>query len=154
MKLWLLRHGEAEPQARRDSERRLTAHGRKEVLKSAAQLAGQPIDGILASPYVRAQETAELIREALGFDGSVGTAPWLTPDDDPKDVLRFLDGRTERNLLLVSHQPLIGSLAGLLVHGSRNDAVPFSTASLAELEGESPVAGVMELVSMHHPRHN
>ena len=154
MKLWLLRHGEAEPQARRDSERRLTAHGRKEVLKSAAQLAGQPIDGILASPYARAQETAELIREALGFDGSVGTAPWLTPDDDPRDVLRFLDGRAERNLLLVSHQPLIGSLAGLLVHGSRNDAVPFSTASLAELEGECPVAGLMELVSLHHPRHN
>jgi len=154
MKLWLLRHGEAEPQARRDSERRLTAHGRKEVLKSAAQLAGQPLDGILASPYVRAQETAELIREALGFEGSVGTAPWLTPDDDPKDVLRFLDGRNERNLLLVSHQPLIGSLAGLLVHGSRSDAVPFNTASLAELEGECPVAGLMELVSLHHPRHN
>ncbi|MCP8465830.1 phosphohistidine phosphatase SixA [Pseudomonas sp. ZM23] len=153
MKVWLLRHGEAEPQARRDAERRLTAHGRKEVLKSAAQLAGQPLDGILASPYVRAQETAELVREALGFDGSVGTAPWLTPDDDPRDVLRFLDGRGEKNLLLVSHQPLVGSLAGLLIHGSRSDAVPFSTATLAELEGEYPVAGLMQLVSLHHPRH-
>ncbi|MDH1011151.1 phosphohistidine phosphatase SixA [Pseudomonas nicosulfuronedens] len=154
MKLWLLRHGEAEPQARRDSERRLTAHGIKEALKSAAQLAGHPLDGILASPYVRAQETAELVREALGFEGSVGTAPWLTPDDDPKDVLRFLDGRNEQNLLLVTHQPLVGALAGLLVHGSRSDAVPFSTATLAELEGEVPVAGLMELVSLYHPRHS
>lgn len=58
MKLWLLRHGEAEPHASRDSERRLTAHGRKEVLQSAARLAGLPLDGILASPYVRAQQTA------------------------------------------------------------------------------------------------
>ena len=49
MKLWLLRHGEAEPHASRDSERRLTAHGRKEVLQSAARLAGQSsYTGILA----------------------------------------------------------------------------------------------------------
>lgn len=75
MKLWLLRHGEAEPQARRDAERRLTAHGIKEALKSAAQLAGQPLDGILASPYVRAQETAELVREALGFEGRSAPRP-------------------------------------------------------------------------------
>lgn len=79
MKLWLLRHGEAEPHASRDSERRLTAHGRKEVLQSAARLAGLPLDGILASPYVRAQQTAELVREALGLVEPVGTAPWLTP---------------------------------------------------------------------------
>ncbi|MCY1396727.1 Phosphohistidine phosphatase SixA [compost metagenome] len=154
MKIWLLRHGEAEPQARRDADRRLTAHGRKEVLISAGHLSGHPLDGILASPYVRAQETAELVREALGLDGAVHTAPWLTPDDDPRDVLRFLDGRGERNVLLVSHQPLIGALAGLLVHGSRNEALPMNTASLAELEGECPVAGLMRLVSVYHPRHH
>ncbi|SDH76904.1 phosphohistidine phosphatase SixA [Pseudomonas panipatensis] len=154
MKLWLLRHGEAEPHARRDAERCLTAHGRKEVLQSAGHLAGHEIDGILASPYVRAQETAELVREALGFEGAVGTVPWLTPDDDPRDVLRFLDGRTERNLLLVSHQPLIGALGGLLVHGSRNEGIAMTTASLAELEGECPVAGLMTLVSIYHPGHS
>ncbi len=151
MRIWLLRHGQAEPQARRDAERELTAHGRKEVLQSAGHLAGHPLDGILASPYVRAQQTAELVREALGFDGAVGTAPWLMPDDDPRDVLRFLDNRSERNLLLVSHQPLIGSLGGLLVHGSRDEALPMATASLAELEGEGPLAGLMTLVSLYHP---
>ena len=140
MKLWLLRHGEAEPHASRDSERRLTAHGRKEVLQSAARLAGLPLDGILASPYVRAQQTAELVREALGLVEPVGTAPWLTPDDDPREVLGFLDERSERNLLLVSHQPLVGALGGLLVHGNRRDPLPMSTASLAELEGDFGLA--------------
>ncbi|MFZ5960383.1 phosphohistidine phosphatase SixA [Pseudomonas sp. QL9] len=154
MKLWLLRHGQAEPQARRDADRQLTAHGRKEVLQSAGHLAGHALDGILASPYVRAQQTAELVREALGFAGAVGTAPWLTPDDDPRDVLRFLDGRGEQNLLLVSHQPLIGALGGLLVHGSRDEALPMGTASLAELEGDCPLAGLMNLVSLYHPGHS
>lgn len=144
---------EAEPHASRDSERRLTAHGRKEVLQSAARLAGLPLDGILASPYVRAQQTAELVREALGLVEPVGTAPWLTPDDDPREVLGFLDERSERNLLLVSHQPLVGALGGLLVHGNRRDPLPMSTASLAELEGDFAAAGLMTLVSLHHPRH-
>ena len=79
--------------------------------------------------------------------------PWLTPDDDPREVLGFLDERSERNLLLVSHQPLVGALGGLLVHGNRRDPLPMSTASLAELEGDFAAAGLMTLVSLHHPRH-
>ncbi|MDD5442704.1 MAG: phosphohistidine phosphatase SixA, partial [Pseudomonas fluorescens] len=38
MKLWILRHGEAEGHARTDAERNLTEHGRGEVLRSAAHL--------------------------------------------------------------------------------------------------------------------
>ena len=61
MKLWVLRHGEAEPRAKTDAERRLTAHGREQVLHSAAYLIGQPLQAIVASPYVRAQQTAALV---------------------------------------------------------------------------------------------
>ncbi len=68
MKVWILRHGEAEPQARSDDQRNLTEHGRKQVLRSAAQLIGQPLDAIVASPYVRAQQTAALVHQALGFE--------------------------------------------------------------------------------------
>jgi len=50
MKVWVLRHGEAEPYGSRpDSERALTEHGRKEVLHSAAKLMGQPLTAIYAS---------------------------------------------------------------------------------------------------------
>ncbi|RJG09654.1 phosphohistidine phosphatase SixA [Pseudomonas cavernicola] len=153
MRLWLLRHGEAEPQARSDAERPLTKRGRKEVLLSAAQLEGRPISAILASPYVRAQQTAELVREALGFTAAIGIAPWLTPDSDPREVLRYLDERGEAELLLVSHQPLIGDLAGLLIHGHRQEPLPMRTASLAELEGDFPAAGLMDLLALVHPQH-
>ncbi len=85
MKLWVLRHGEAEPYgARPDPERALTAHGREEVLRSAAQLIGQPLAAIYASPYLRAQQTAQLVREALGFQPELITVNWLTPDTRPQ----------------------------------------------------------------------
>ncbi|PAU65318.1 phosphohistidine phosphatase SixA [Pseudomonas sp. PIC25] len=154
MRLWLLRHGEAEPHAPTDAERELTRHGRKEVLRAAAHLAGRPLSAILASPYVRAQQTAELVREALGFAGAVGVAPWLTPDSDPREALKYLAEREDEELLLVTHQPFVGTLAGLLIHGHRQDPLPMKTASLAELEGEMILAGAMRLAELHHPKHH
>ena len=152
MRLWLLRHGEAEPQAASDAARELTAHGRQEVQQVAAQLLGRPLTAIMASPYVRAQQTAELVRLELGFSGSVQTVSWLTPDSDPRDALKYLDEREHAEVLLVSHQPLIGALGGLLVHGHRQEPLPMRTASLAELEGDIPAAGLMELLALIHPR--
>lgn len=151
MKLWILRHGEAHSQARNDAERELTAHGREEVLKSAAHLLGKPLNRIIASPYVRAQQTAELVHQVLGFNEPIMTVPWLTPDSDPQKVLSELDLYSTDDVLLVSHQPLVGALVGLLVDGHYRQAQPMSTASLAELEGDFPLAGLMELCSIRHP---
>ncbi|MNH47208.1 hypothetical protein D3C79_1103320 [compost metagenome] len=54
-------------------------------------------------------------------------------------------------MLLVSHQPLVGNLVGLLEHGNYRQPAPMSTASLAQLEGEWPLAGLMTLSNLHHP---
>lgn len=151
MKMWILRHGEAQNRARTDAERELTAKGREEVLTSAAHLMGRPLRWIIASPYVRAQQTAELVRQALGFADSIVTVPWLTPDTDPRKVLQNLDLYASDDVLLVSHQPLVGSLIGLAVHGSLQQAEPMHTAGLAELEADFPLAGAMTLVGVRHP---
>lgn len=150
MKVWVLRHGEAEAHARSDDQRQLTDHGRKQVLKSAGHLLGQPLDKIIASPYVRAQQTAALVHQALGFDKPVVTVSWLTPDIDPDQVIAELDALEEQAVLLVSHQPLVGQLVGLLVDGNRQAAGPMNTASLAELEGAYPLAALMTLRSLRH----
>jgi phosphohistidine phosphatase len=149
VKLWILRHGEAEGHAPTDAERNLTEHGRAEVLRSAAHLIGQPITAIIASPYVRAQQTAQLVREALGFEPQVRTVPWLTPEGNPLEVLQKLE--TDDTVLLVSHQPLVGSLISFLQHGHQRQPQPMYTASLAELEGDFPLAGLMSLVSVKNP---
>ncbi|AVB20936.1 MULTISPECIES: phosphohistidine phosphatase SixA [Pseudomonas syringae group] len=150
MKVWVLRHGEAQSRARSDAERELTAHGREEVLKSSVHLSDKAVQRIIASPYVRAQQTAELVRQSLGFSEPVTTVPWLTPDSTPRQVLAQLDQLGLDEVLLVSHQPLVGELIGLLAHGSVQQAQPMSTASLAELEGEFAMAGGMTLNSVRH----
>ncbi|MHA6196313.1 phosphohistidine phosphatase SixA [Pseudomonas wadenswilerensis] len=150
MKVWVLRHGEAEPHARSDDQRNLTEQGRKQVLRSAAHLMGQPLDAIVASPYVRAQQTAGLVHDALGFAKPLVTVPWLTPESNPDRVIAELDALGLDNVLLVSHQPLVSSLLGLLVHGSRQSGEPMSTASLAELQGDAALSGVMTLESLRH----
>lgn len=151
MRLWLLRHGEAEVHARSDAERCLTAYGQQQVRQAALQLQGRPLRMMLVSPYVRAQQTAALVREELAYAGPLHTVPWLTPDSDLRHVLLQLDGYPVDELLLVTHQPLVGALAGLLIHGHRQQPVAMNTASLAELEGEEVAAGLMNLLALVHP---
>ncbi|MFF7708389.1 histidine phosphatase family protein [Pseudomonas sp. NPDC007930] len=153
MKLWVLRHGEAQAQALTDAQRRLTPRGREQALQSAGRLLGVPLAGILASPYARAQETALLVRQALGGELSLNTVPWLTPDSDPAATLLGLDEHGPGDWLLVSHQPLVGCLLGWLERGERAALHPMGTASLAELEGEGALAGLMTLRSLYHPTH-
>ena len=150
MKLWVLRHGEAEPYGSRpDSERALTEHGRKEVLHAAAELMGQPITAIYASPYLRAQQTAQLVRDALGFQPDIRTVEWLTPGFSPQAVSEQLV--SVDYALLVSHNPLVGNLLGYLQHGHVQQPEAVKTAGLAELEGDLPLAGGMKLNGIKHP---
>jgi len=151
VKLWVLRHGEAELRANSDAERRLTAHGREQVVRSAAHLLGQPLQAIIASPYVRAQQTAALVHETLGFAEPLRTVPWLTPEADVQQVIGAIERLGLEHVLLVSHQPLVGNLVGLLQHGHLQQPAAMSTASLAELEGEWPLAGLMTLKALNAP---
>jgi phosphohistidine phosphatase len=150
MKLWVLRHGEAEPYGSRpDSERALTPHGCEEVLRSAAELIGQPLTAIYASPFLRAQQTAQLVREVLGFEPEIRTVEWLTPTTDPDKVAEQLVSVS--NVLLVSHNPLVGNLLSYLQHGAGHAPEKVSTAGLAELKGDELVIGSMKLNGIKHP---
>ncbi|AHY43257.1 phosphohistidine phosphatase SixA [Stutzerimonas decontaminans] len=150
MRLWLLRHGEAEPRARTDAERNLTEGGRRDVRRSATFLRGKPLQTVLVSPFQRAQQTADEVCKALAFSGQRETVDWATPESDLAQALRGLDLRSENDLLLVTHQPFVGNLAGWLINGHYADPLPMATASLAELEGEAIAGGLMRLVSLHH----
>jgi len=147
MKLWLLRHGEAQRFAAQDALRPLTEQGRQEVLESASRLRDCPPEAILSSPYVRARQTAELVAEALGYPGVVEIQPWLTPDSDPAHALSQLARRPEAELLVVTHQPFVGALAGLLIHGHRQAPLAVHTGELLGLGGDLLLAGGLELMN-------
>ncbi|MEO1828907.1 MAG: phosphohistidine phosphatase SixA [Pseudomonas sp.] len=151
MRLWILRHGQAAAQAATDPERPLTGAGEQEVRSMCQILAGQPLDAILASPYLRAQQTASLVADQLNFARGVATAPWLTPDDAPADVLRYLSERSEQQLLLVSHQPLVSQLLSLLCEGHRGGHFPMPTAGLACVDMDVVAAGLGQLQLLQSP---
>ena len=153
MKLWLMRHGQAVQQAPRDALRALTSQGRQEALDSAAHLLGRPVQAMLVSPFVRARQTADMVCQALDYRGIVEIHDWLIPDSDVRQTLDRLAERQEDELLLVSHQPLVGALAGLLVHGHRQEPLPMQTGSLAGLEGPMILAGGLILSDLFHPNH-
>ena len=156
MRLWLLRHGQATAYVARDDHLRpLTERGRREARAAAVWLPSS-LDRVLCSPYVRAQQTAEEVLAVLAARQPACRPPLLTidgvtPDDDPRLALNQLAGHAGEDILLVCHQPIIGALAGLLLHGNLQQPQGFNTGSLLCLEAELPLAGLMTLRAAHHP---
>ena len=99
--LWLLRHGDAEAGSP-DAERRLTRKGRDQSKTAGRALAatGVTLDACLASPKVRAAETARLACDALGVE------PELEPKlaGGPFDAEALAAGLGD-DVLLVGHDP-------------------------------------------------
>lgn len=150
-RLLIMRHGEA-VSGTPDSARELSERGRREAARMAAWLAGRGDLArlrLLASPYVRARQTAELVGEALGVE--VETLPIITPDDPPSVVIDWLLEQGDGPLMLVSHMPLVGALTGLLAEGRADRGPGFATAAVAELEAGAFAAGAARLVRLTTP---
>jgi phosphohistidine phosphatase len=98
--LWLLRHAEA-VDGIPDDERPLTEKGIQQATDAgrALQEIGASIDTCLASPKVRAQQTAQLACAALGIE--VETEKRLS--GEPFDLEDVIAGRGD--VLLVGHDP-------------------------------------------------
>lgn len=130
MRLYLLRHGEAEPYRANDAGRALVEAGRQAVLSKVPHL--EPVSRFYCSPYLRARQTAELVQ------GVAGRAPVLderlTPDQPISGVLELLQAEAAESILLVAHNPLLSYLLCELV-GERG-TLNLQTAGLACLDAE------------------
>jgi phosphohistidine phosphatase len=124
--LWLLRHGDAEDGSP-DAERRLTDKGIRQSEAAGAALAalGVELDACLASPKVRAAETARLACEPLGV------APELEPklSGGPFDAEALAAGLGEQ-VLLVGHDPDFS----MAVHSLTGAQVRMKKGGLAGIE--------------------
>lgn len=137
MKLLIMRHGEAGWHTL-DQERELTDAGRLAsgtVARKIAASRWRPQE-IWCSTLVRARQTAAIAAEILNCP--LMEKPFLTPDDDPGECLDQLINSPQDNLLLVSHMPLVGALATLLVDGHRR-GIPVMTSHALLLD--MPIAG-------------
>ncbi|WP_150913470.1 SixA phosphatase family protein [Marinobacter halotolerans] len=137
MQLIIMRHGEAGYHSL-DRQRELTEYGRQAVAEVAAQIAESPWRPrtLWCSPLVRARQTAAIASEILNCP--VYEKEFITPDDDPGKCLDAVLESSESKLMIVSHMPLVGSLATLFVDGHRQ-GIPLMTAQAIVLD--MPVAG-------------
>ncbi|NOH81926.1 phosphohistidine phosphatase SixA [Vibrio sp. RE86] len=134
MKIFIMRHGEAEHFASSDAERELTSHGRKAsvaVAQACAEKGFAQFDKVLVSPYIRAQQTWQEISAHFSSD-QVETCEDITPYGDSEQVADYVSALVDihkyESVLLVSHLPLVGYLTAEFV----TDMVPpmFPTSGL------------------------
>lgn len=153
MNLFLLRHGNAESSAPRDRDRRLSAAGRDElrVVLSACQSELASVDAVLVSPYVRAQQTCEVaLRYLPQTSGQPQTADFLKPDGSPQAVIDWAYGASCESVLLVTHQPLVGTLLDELC-GFEPGLYRMGTAGLAAVRADVVARGLGELLWLRQP---
>lgn len=119
MELYLLRHAIAEPRsAGDDALRALTPKGRERLRAAAAGLRqlDVEVEALLSSPFRRAWETAEIVREELGWP-SPEPLDALAATASAAECLLALRRREEGSLALVGHEPHLSRLASLLLTG-------------------------------------
>lgn len=142
MNLFLLRHGLAvdrDPHSFPDDSRRpLTLKGedRVRLVCDAMQALELSFDWILASPYLRTRQTAEIVASSLGLRRALEFREELTPTGDLKALLRFINRRSPQpeNLLLVGHEPYLSALLSVLISGQADAAIDLKKNGLVKIE--------------------
>ena len=137
MNVFIMRHGEAASQAPQDSLRELTPQGGEEVKHSADWLSHKvnSLDLVLVSPYVRAQQSWQVLSETLQSH-QVRTNKHITPYASASLARQEIDDALVEfpalsSLLLVSHMPLVS----FLVQELTGEVGPlFSTAAVAHID--------------------
>ena len=134
MRLYLLRHGEPQPEGK-DPERRLTNQGRLDIATIGRFLEQNEliIPEIWHSEKARVRETAEIIAQSVGTTRLLqksGLAPL-----DPVGPIRGDIIDREEDVMLVGHLPFLPLMANLLLGvPSETEIFRFKTGEIACLE--------------------
>lgn len=147
MNLYLIRHAIAEEESPvvEDRLRALTEKGSKKMRNIAKGLKtlGLEFDYIISSPYVRAQQTAEILGDVFKLRKRIVISESIAPMGDPSQLLAEINEKyTVNSLAIVGHEPYLSNLISLL------------TAGGAPLEMTFKKGGVCYLTTddLHHTR--
>ncbi|KNC90542.1 phosphohistidine phosphatase SixA [Trabulsiella odontotermitis] len=145
MQVFIMRHGDAALEAASDSVRPLTVCGCDESRLMATWLKGQKVDveRVLVSPFLRAEQTLDIVRESLNLPKEVDVLPELTPCGDVGLVSAYLQTLANEGVasaLVVSHLPLVGYLVAELCPGETPPM--FTTSAIANVTLDADGRGV------------
>jgi phosphohistidine phosphatase len=134
-----------------DFERELTEIGREMTQKVALGLKRMNIEFELlgASPFVRAVQTAEIMREVFGIEKEVLKINELIPGSDFKLLLDVLNSFHVGSLFLVGHMPHLGDFLSWVL--GLPGRIEFKKNSVACLEISSFVRSGGSLRWFIHP---
>jgi len=144
MFLYLIRHAEAvelgTPGAARDFDRALTPHGHKQsrALAEAFVRLNLSVDAVVASPLVRAHQTAVELLNVWQPGGRVVTCDQLTPERlKPVKLSEFLAAVPGERVAAVGHMPELGAYLEWLI-GAAEGSIPMAKTAVAcvELPGD------------------
>ncbi|WP_409158891.1 phosphohistidine phosphatase SixA [Pectobacterium sp. B2J-2] len=134
MQVLIMRHGDAVLDAASDAVRPLSDGGCDESRQMACWLNEQNIDieRVLVSPYLRAQQTLDVVKKVLPLPEEADCLNELAPGGDAQLVGYYLQTLAREGVgavLVVSHLPLVGYLVAELC---RNETAPmFATSAIA-----------------------
>lgn len=151
MRLFVLRHGRAEPYCADDACRRLVPSGEADV-RSVVQRRRHCLTGVAvwSSPYLRARQTAAIAAQCIGRSPEPDAIVTdLLPEASVSKLIDRLYQSQLPALLLVSHQPLVGDLLQALCPLS--EPVPMSTATMAAVSLEIVAADFGKLDWVENP---
>lgn len=149
MKVFIVRHAQAVIGENNDANRALDAIGQQQAQKLAHWLSKQ-IQGdiqLVSSPYLRTKQTASAIAKALNCE--IKELSSLIPSSITNGALDALADYTQ-DVIVVSHQPLVGCLASQLVDGN-NSEQPWATAECRVLEGDMAARDCMQIKTLWYP---
>lgn len=128
-----------------DSQRPLTAKGAEKTRQAVAGLVRLKIKPthLLSSPYLRAKETAKLVRDAFEVRADVQVCDELLPDSPPDKLLVLLNSLPENACVVcVGHEPHLGDAAGLILFGEPVPGLSLKKAGACALSFDAaPKAG-------------
>jgi phosphohistidine phosphatase len=155
MEIYFLRHGDAgsrETWKGSDASRPLSDEGAARMEREASTLAllRLPLDRILTSPLVRAQQTAEIVARRLNLLDAFAEDERLAPGFGAVELGRIVrEHRALTALLLVGHEPDFSNVISACIGGGR---VECKKGGLARVDIEDPDTMAGLLVWLLPPR--
>lgn len=155
MKIYFLRHGEAEEKrpGLEDRDRPLTSKGAAITSNTARKLKNDigAVDIIFTSPLLRAVQTADIFANALASRDKIETTESLLVGTHPSELLKELKARKGvKSALLAGHQPHLGVCVSFLT-GISEDKLMIKKGSCLLVESDDLEQGRGRLVWSRGP---
>ena len=143
MRIYLIRHSNAvdpgTPGYEDDSLRPLTEKGRdkmKDIASALKELDVKP-DLIVSSPYIRAQQTAEILAKVLKYKQELAFSEALVPMGNADNIIGEINEKySVDELVLVGHEPCLSVLIGTLIAGNPELAINLKNGGVCCLSSD------------------